>query len=422
MLLREKCARAAEDPGKALARLALQHRKLRTENPFYKTFTRIFELPSTLRGGALSGSSFAVKDNMAVSGHPTSFGLLPEVVKRASQSAALVSALQESGAVPFGASNLDELCLSNNGENTFFGRVVNPLDADTATLGSSCGSAAALARGHVDFALGSDFGGSIRLPAAACGVYGFKGSPAFLPRSGALLLSETLDGCGLLTKSLDDLCFILEHLKLADASAQQCRDAVFFVPSDEQLAAVTSEVRQYFGRVVEQVRKEARVDELPAEISFSDALESRKILAIEHAAHALEKWGISEKSLPASAKALLLYFRDLSAPRRAAALCRREEVTLKLNALFKSRGIILTPALPERAPRWSAMQAADDRTPLNLFLALANLCEMPALVQPTKLKNGPIPFAVQTIASPGSDGYLLEASSLLERCLSQLRD
>ncbi|MBN8550195.1 MAG: amidase [Deltaproteobacteria bacterium] len=420
MLLREKCLRAAQDPHKALARLALQLHKLSSENSFYRSFVQVFDQALSKNEpspqGSLWGASFAAKDNMMIRGYPTSFGIKPEVIAQAELTARSISDLQQCGATLFGSSNLDELCLTHDGSNSFFGRVVNPLDAGLRVLGSSCGAAAAVAHGQVDFALGTDFGGSIRMPAASCGLCGFKPSPAFLPESGILLLSETLDTCGLLTKYSDDAVFILESLGKRVQQAVDIGSTTFLIPKAKHSTMLDEAMAACFEQILTRLRGQCSVREWDLDISFEEILETRKILAIEHCARKIEELGISPSTLPAAGKAVILFFKELSIARRAAALCRAQEISSLLAAAIPSRSILLTPTLPVPVPAISnQMSSSSDPVPLNLFLAVANLCGLPSLALPTDLKVGSLPFSVQLVGPSKTDMQLLALGSEFER-------
>ena len=415
MLLREKTARACEDSEKAWSRLALQHHKLVAENNFYRAFVRVFDPPGKEQlehsHGPLRGLSFAAKDNMAVSGHALSFGIQPEVLPQAATSAEIVAQLQQAGACVFGSTNLDPLCLSHDGDNPFFGRVVNPIDAALPVLGSSCGAAASVARGQIDFALGTDFGGSIRLPAASCGLCGFKASPAFLPRQGVLLLSDTLDACGVLTKHVDDVAYLIGSLGHVVPSSQQLSGITVFVPASKDLSAMDETIRCCFLEFLANLQERVAVKELEISVPFEAILETRKIIAIEHSVKALAQLGVDSSSLPAAARALCLYYRDLSVARRAAAVCQAQEVCALFHKMLDSKSFLLTPTLPtEISPLGASIEANQDRAPLNVFLALANLCQLPALAVPTSLKHGNLPFSVQLVGSPQGDLELIAAA------------
>ncbi len=154
--------------------------------------------------GFLAGVPVAIKDLMAVAGAPLSGGSAAVDGLRAEQDAEVVARLKQAGAVIIGTTNLHELAYGITSDNPHFGRVINPVAPDRIPGGSSGGSAAAIAAGIVRCALGTDTAGSIRIPAACCGVVGFKPSYDALPRAGVMDLAPSLDHVGPLGRSVDD--------------------------------------------------------------------------------------------------------------------------------------------------------------------------------------------------------------------------
>ena len=152
----------------------------------------------------LWGIPFAVKDNIDVVGLPTTAGLqalssIPE------KSAEVVSRLVCAGAIPVGKTNLDQLATGLTGTRSPYGECKNAVTPEYISGGSSSGSAVAAALGLCSFALGTDTGGSVRVPAALNGIYGFKPYIGAYPKSGIVPACESIDCVGLLARSLDDI-------------------------------------------------------------------------------------------------------------------------------------------------------------------------------------------------------------------------
>ena len=137
------------------------------------------------------GARLAVKDCIDVEGLPTTVGcpVIAERARPAGQDAAVVAAARRSGAQIVGKTNLTELCWSAGGMNAWSGTPVNPADPQRLPGGSSSGSAVAVALGEADVALGTDTGGSVRIPAACCGVVGLKTTWGRVPTSGVYPLA-----------------------------------------------------------------------------------------------------------------------------------------------------------------------------------------------------------------------------------------
>ena len=157
------------------------------------TATWIIRLEAPGRGPRL-----AVKDCIDVEGMPTTVGcqVIAERVRPAVRDAAVVAAARRSGARIVGKTNLSELCWSASGTNSWSGTPVNPADPQRLPGGSSSGSAVAVALGEADVALGTDTGGSVRIPAACCGVVGLKTTWGRVPADGVYPLAKSLDTVG----------------------------------------------------------------------------------------------------------------------------------------------------------------------------------------------------------------------------------
>ena len=144
------------------------------------------------------GPRLAVKDCIDVEGLPTTVGcqLIAEQASPAARDAAVVAAARQAGARIVGKTNLAELCWSASGLNPWSGTPVNPADPQRIPGGSSSGSAVAVAAGEADVALGTDTGGSVRIPAACCGIAGLKTTWGRVPVDGVYPLAPSLDTVG----------------------------------------------------------------------------------------------------------------------------------------------------------------------------------------------------------------------------------
>jgi aspartyl-tRNA(Asn)/glutamyl-tRNA(Gln) amidotransferase subunit A len=169
-------------------------------------------------GGELSGLPIAVKDIFCTEGIETTAGSRILEGYRPPYTATAVWKLEQAGARLLGKTNMDEFAMGSSNENSGYGPVRNPWDADRVPGGSSGGSAAAVAGRLAPWAIGTDTGGSIRQPASLCGIVGMKPTYGAVSRYGMIAFASSLDQCGPLTRDVSDAALLLRVLEGRDAS------------------------------------------------------------------------------------------------------------------------------------------------------------------------------------------------------------
>jgi aspartyl-tRNA(Asn)/glutamyl-tRNA(Gln) amidotransferase subunit A len=196
--------------------------------------------PETIADGPLGGVPLAVKDLFCTEGVPSQAGSRVLEGYRPPYTATVVQRLADAGAPLLGKTNQDEFAMGSSNENSGFGPVRNPWDRERVPGGSSGGSAAAVAAGTAPWALGTDTGGSIRQPAAMCGIVGLKPTYGAVSRYGMIAFASSLDQAGPLTRDVTDAALLYAHMTGRDPadSTSLAHPEQIALPSAERLEGI----------------------------------------------------------------------------------------------------------------------------------------------------------------------------------------
>ena len=235
-----------------------------TEKLAFQTINKLKNIDPSL---PLWGIPIAIKDNIMVKNEKCTAGskILENYI--ATYDATVIKKLKNSGAVIIGKTNLDEFAMGSSTENSAFFKTLNPFDFSRVPGGSSGGSAAAVGKGLVPIALGSDTGGSIRQPAAFCGIYGLKPTYSSVSRFGLIAMASSLDQIGPLAKNLNDLILIFKIIygkDSFDSTSQnyienQKQITTIGIPEEVFSLGLDSEVKKAFDEFIEKVKLKFKI-------------------------------------------------------------------------------------------------------------------------------------------------------------------
>ena len=370
--------------------------------------------------GRLDGVPIAIKDNFDVAGMPTTLGMGAREVTLTAHDAHVVNRLRGAGAVLLGKTNLDEAALGTIGRNEFLGDIGNPLHPGKASGGSSAGAAAAVAAGHAIASLGSDTMGSVRIPAAFCGLVGIKPSRGELSCRGLASALRRADAPGLLTRCVQDAALLLPLLAGYDPGDAYSRKrrmplaAPDWAPGslrvgvigDLEALGADPMVISTFRAAIE--RGAALFGETrPASLALApmmDVARTRRAALLLMEAEILA----AHHDELASGSKRLWQLLDYAKRKSAADYARADRLldahTVQVRRLFEQFDVLLLPTVPVMPPDYGAPEPAN----LADFTALASLAGCPALSLP--LPGG---IGLQLVGASGSDLRLLELGEIL---------
>jgi amidase len=350
-----------------------------------------------------TGPRLAVKDNIDVAGCVTTVGskLLAAEASPATTDAACVARARAAGARVVGKTNLVELAFGAEGLNPWFGTPVNPRDPTRIPGGSSSGSAVAVATGDADVALGSDTGGSVRIPAACCGVCGLKTTIRRIPVDGVWSLAPSFDVVGPMAATVAGLVHGMQLLE-PDFTVPD------FVPP--RIARVrppaTPEIDAAIDRAIERTGAEV-VDVDPS--GWLDAWYPTMALLDAEAGQSCAPFIARADELDPLVAERLTRTLAATPETRAVAHERLEAWRAELAALFTEFDVLALPTIAEPPPTLDHFREAR----LTALTAPVNGAGLPALAMPVG-PSAPIPASLQLVGPPNSEARLLAIARVIE--------
>ena len=361
--------------------------------------------------GPLCGLTFGAKDIYDVEGHACTFGSPTWLATHApaKHTAVAVRQLVAAGATLVGKTQTAELTYSLNGENIHYGSVLNPNAPGRDTGGSSSGSAAATAAGLVDFALGSDTGGSVRLPASFCGLYGMRPSHGRVSLEGACPLGPSFDTAGWFAR--DAALFEKVGRVLLGDDAPEALPGRLLLAADafERAGGTVGDALQGAVAKVESVLGKAESVTVANEGLDDWGMNVFRVIQAHEAWQSLGAWITEHKpQLGPGVKERFAWASTVDRGMLLAAASKREEIARRMERLLAGNAVLVLPTSPGIAPRIGAPSAEIDdfRARALAILSIAGLARLPQVSLPMATLDG-CPLGVSLVAARGNDTMLL---------------
>ncbi len=377
--------------------------------------------------GPLNGLRFAVKDLMDLAGYKTSCGnsAWRDSHPQAATNAVCVDQILHAGGTCIGKTVTDELAFGLDGENFFYGTPLNPRTPDRVPGGSSSGSASAVACGFADFALGTDTGGSVRVPASNCGIYGFRPTHGSISVAGVNPLAPTFDTVGVLAATAHVLAEAAAVLlacdvpnRVAVGTVHVLQDA--FESCDPEIIQALAEPIGLLKELVPGKVKETSLREIcgdAADMGMKTWYETYCKVQWAEIWSCLGSWVLDARpELGPRTKMNFELAKNLDRSAIPGATRRRETYYHLLKRFLGPHDLVCMPTTPALAPIKGTLE--NDRTTGNYYprslslTSVASIARLPQVTVPVAEVSG-VPVGLSLLAGQGMDVFLLGATKML---------
>ena len=391
-----------------------------------------FAQSSSARSMALGGIPVAVKDLFDTAGIRTTAGSKFFADNIPDTDAFVVGKLKEAGALILGKTNTHEIALGVTGNNPHYGTACNPWDTTRIPGGSSSGSAIAVATGMALGALGTDTGGSIRIPASLCGIVGFKPTYGRVSLRGVFPLSWNLDHVGPLTKTVEDAALLLQVISVYDpidpASIKMLSgDYLGHLMDDLKGRKIALGVGEYIEstdpEVLDAVRAAAKVfasfgchvQEVDVSWMREATLANKTMTQADGAAVHRERLREHPDWFGEDIRRRLEDGANTTSTEYSLARRTQAEIRKKCEQFFELQDLLLIPTTPIPAPTIAGNDAVEQAGRLTRFTAPFNLTGLPALSIPCGFTKDGLPIGLQIVSRTWADAKVLNAGHSFEQ-------
>lgn len=356
----------------------------------------------------LDGIPYAAKDIFFTRDRRPTGGLAKSLLKSPACHADVLRCLDNAGGFCVGYTSMTELAYEPSGYNAVYGRVKNPWNPDFISGGSSSGSAAAVASGSVIIALGSDTGGSLRIPAQACGVTAWKPTWGLVPTAGAMALAPSLDTIGLLSRSARDIspaAAVLAGLPLRAAASFGTAAII-----SDVLDATEPSVASRICSGADAIEGCGIMLELREGMTAIEALDTHVFTIMQAEAARIHRSLIEDGSLDPVLKKRLAKGLKIDDQTLATSLAARQQLASTfLEQVFRNADILIVPVMPIRTPEAAICDPSSPSFDAKVLYQLSrwtrfvNLLGFPAIAVPVGFDGYGMPVAMQIVGKPNSD-------------------
>lgn len=395
-------------------------------------------------GRKLEGIPFLVKDCILTKKYVASSG--SQMLKNyiASYDSTAVKKIKDEGGIILGRTNMDEFALGGSGENSSYGKTLNPIDKTRVPGGTSSGSASAQASGMCLIALGTDTGGSVRQPASFCGVYGFKPTYGSISRSGLIAAASSLESVGIFANNFSDIQYvndilsgfdpldnttIPENIKSEIKSKNVFQKKVVYPKDYIESEGINAEVKKNFYDQIEKIKKMGYTVDTYSFETLKYALSVYYIINFAEVSTNLSR--MDGLRFGGGDIGPIKNYQELFAKNRGKflgpevkrrimlgtyvlshgyydafygkALALRSQMKAEFSSVFKNASIIIMPTAPT-----TAFKSGEKKDPLTLYLediftVPANLVGIPGISIPTGTDSDGLPMSLQILADTGCE-------------------
>lgn len=370
--------------------------------------------------------------------------------------ATVIENLEKAGFSPFGLTNMDEFAMGSSTESSCHGKTLNPIDNSRIPGGSSGGSAAAVADGSAIAALGTDTGGSIRQPAAYCGVVGMKPTYGRVSRYGIAAYSSSLDQCGVITQNVEDAAILYDAIAGYDEKDSTSANIEYekITPNlnsnkkftiaviDNYIESASSEIKEAFNKTVKLLEEQGH------KIVHTNMLDSDKIISTYYIISAAEssanlarfdgvRYGFRANSSSLKdmyvntktegfgyevKKRVMVGSFVLSSGYYDAYYTKAQKVRSvikkEFDNIFASADLILSPVAPTTAPKFGSYSNALEMYLADLYTISVNLAGLPAISLPVGKDSENLPIGLQLIANSFQEQTLFDGALSMEKAVN----